>query len=260
MQRRPFLAAVTVVLTAFAPGCSDDVSPVTKGSEPPHWGYEGDHGPEVWGELTADYAACSHGLAQSPIDLGVATPADLPDLTPAYEPGDVSIGDNGHTVQATATGGTSSITVDGTVFTLLQMHFHIPSEHTIDGEFAPAEVHFVHRSDAGELAVLGVMLDEGPQPHAAWSVFTDAASVGEGATVDVTLDWPSLLPSDTSTIRYAGSLTTPPCTEGVRWMVMDTPVLVSGQQLEALSAAHEGNHRPVQAVNGRAVSADTTRD
>jgi len=256
MILRRLVTASVLVFTVLAVGCSDDVPAVTKGSEAPHWEYEGEHGPETWGELTTDYAACSQGLAQSPIDLGSALAADLPALEIAYGANPVSIADNGHTVQATVTGGDNGITVDGTDFTLLQMHFHAPSEHTIDGQFAPAEVHFVHKSQAGELAVIGVMLVEGVDRHEAWATFTEAAGAGEGAAVDATLNWPALLPGDVTSLRYAGSLTTPPCTEGVRWMVMDTPVAVSVEQIEALAAAHEGNHRPVQSLNGRDVLTD----
>lgn len=256
LPRRPYLGAITVVLVALAVSCGDDAALPPASTTAPHWEYEGEHGPETWGELTTDYAACSQGVAQSPIDLGSAVAADLPSLEIAYGAGPVSIADNGHTVQATVTGGGNAITVDGTDFRLLQMHFHTPSEHTIDGEFAPAEVHFVHTSQAGELAVIGVMLVEGVDRHEAWATFTEAAGSGEGAAVDATLDWPGLLPADVTTIRYAGSLTTPPCTEGVRWMVMDTPVAVTMDQLEALAAAHEGNHRPVQSVNGRDVLTD----
>jgi carbonic anhydrase len=214
----------------------------------------------AWGELSDDFAACSDGLAQSPVDLGSATPSDRLDLTVDYESGPVTIADNGHTVQATVADGDHGITVEGTAFELVQMHFHTPSEHTIDGEFAEAEAHFVHRSAEGELAVIGVMLIEGDEPNASWGAYTDAAGGGEGVAVDATLDWPSLLPDDLTTLRYSGSLTTPPCTEGVRWMVMDEPVALAADQLAALAAVHEGNHRPVQPLNGREVLADIPAD
>jgi carbonic anhydrase len=256
MTIRPLIAASVLVFAVLGASCSDDAGSAGGSPQAPHWEYEGEHGPEAWGALSADFAACSEGLAQSPIDLSAAAVADLPDLAVDYAAGAVSIVDNGHTVQANDAGGGNMITVDGTQFTLLQMHFHTPSEHTVNGEFAPAEVHFVHRSEAGELAVIGVMLTEGDATHEAWAAYTAAASVGEGNMVDTTLEWPALLPTEMSTIRYAGSLTTPPCTEGVRWMVMDVPVALAAEQLEALAAAHEGNHRPVQALNDREVLTD----
>lgn len=255
MRHRPVLISA-LLLAAVGVACSDDAPVADTGSPSAHWEYEGEHGPEAWGALSADFAACANGLTQSPIDLSAAQVADLPDLAVDYTAGAVSVVDNGHTVQANDTVGSSAITVDGTRFGLLQMHFHSPSEHTIDGQFAPAEVHFVHRSEAGELAVIGVMLTEGDVVHEAWAAYTEAALVGEGNTVETTLDWPALLPAEMATVRYAGSLTTPPCTEGVRWMVMDTPVALAAEQLEALAAAHEGNHRPVQSLNDREVLTD----
>ena len=213
----------------------------TSSTEVPHWEYEGEHGPEAWGALSEDFAACAEGLAQSPVDLGSATPSDRLDLTVDYESGPVTI-------------------ADGTTFELAQMHFHTPSEHTIGGEFAEAEAHFVHRSAEGEWAVIGVMLIAGDEPNASWGAYTDAAAGGEGVVVDATLDWPALLPADLTTLRYSGSLTTPPCTEGVRWMVMDEPVALATDRLAALAAAHEGNHRPVQPLNGREVLADIPAD
>lgn len=263
-HRRLMIWAPLVLAAALiGVSCGDDGPPhASESKDSAHWSYKGAEGPAAWGELAAEYATCSTGSAQSPIDLGVAEITVLPDLLINYRSGEVSVTDNGHTVQATAASSSadsSSISLDGTEFTLLQMHFHAPSEHTINGVFAPAEVHFVHRSETGELAVIGVMLTEGTTDHAAWSAYTETLSVGEEQTITTTLEWPAMLPGDALTIRYAGSLTTPPCTEGVRWLVMDTPVEVSAAQLAAFVEAHEGNHRPVQELNDREVLADTSR-
>jgi carbonic anhydrase len=269
IHRRVVITWTSLVLLAALAGvsCGDDgPQDISSSKVSAHWSYEGEDGPAAWGELAAEYAACSTGSAQSPIDLGAPEEADLPDLQISYQPGEVSVTDNGHTVQATAavnpngapSPAASSITLDGTTFTLVQMHFHSPSEHTINGEFAPAEVHFVHRSESGELAVIGVMLTVGTTENAAWGAYTDTLSVGEEQTVTTTLDWPAMLPTEASTIRYSGSLTTPPCTEGVRWIVMDTPVEISTAQLAAFVEAHEGNHRPVQDLYDREVLIDST--
>lgn len=258
-----FWAPLLVVALLAGISCGDD-GPLdaSESKVATHWSYEGTDGPAAWGELAAEYAACSTGSAQSPIDLGIAKITDLPELLINYRSGEVTVTDNGHTVQATAASSSadsSSITLDGTEFTLLQMHFHAPSEHTINGVFAPAEVHFVHLSETGELAVIGVMLTEGSTEHAAWNRYTETLSVGEGQSQATTLEWAEMLPGDALTIRYAGSLTTPPCTEGVRWLVMDTPVEISAAQLDAFVDAYEGNHRPVQDLNDREVLADRSR-
>jgi carbonic anhydrase len=252
MQRRRFLQIA--VLAAIASSCrhgEDDTG---------SWGYHGDDGPERWGELSDEYAACANGSEQSPIDLGSATPDQLAGLTIDYRPGAVSIVDNGHTVQADAVNGSdgaNSITVGGTRYELLQMHYHTPSEHTIDGLFAPAEAHFVHRSATGNLAVLGIMLVHGETTNSAWGPYTGA--MGADGTVETDLDWPAMLPTDTTTVRYPGSLTTPPCSQGVAWMVMRTPVRLSVDQLAALEAVHGDNARPTQPLNDRTPFADESR-
>lgn len=248
-------AALTLVLVGASCG-SDDPDPVGS-SESPHWEYEGSAGPDAWGSLSAEYSACGEGRAQSPIDLGVAVATDSPDLVVDYRSGAVTIVDNGHTVQANVDEAESTVAVDGDVYSLTQMHFHAPSEHTIDGEFAAAEVHFVHKSDAGDLAVIGVLLMETSERNEAWAAYTDAADSADSEGVAAVIDWPALLPDDAATIRYSGSLTTPPCSEGVRWMVMATPVQVAAEQVAALTAIHSGNHRPVQALNDREVLFDT---
>lgn len=248
MDRRRFIQVA--VLAAVASSCrrSDDGA----GHEGGSWGYHGEDGPDRWGELSDEYATCASGSEQSPIDLGSATPDQLVELTIDYRPGAVSIADNGHTVQADVVGaaaGDNSITVDGIRYELLQMHYHTPSEHTVDGLFAPAEMHFVHRSSAGDLAVVGVMAIRGDATNTPWVPYTDAMRA-DGA-VEVDLDWPALLPTDTTTVRYPGSLTTPPCSQGVRWMVMRTPVQLSPDQLAALAAVHGDNSRPTQPLNNR---------
>lgn len=244
---------------------SDSHQDSGKDSHGTHWSYSGDTGPAVWGSLSEDYIACAAGVEQSPVELSPLEPAALEELVIDYRRSTVTITDNGHTVMAAAINGdaaetSGTLTLEGTGFALLQMHFHAPSEHTINGEFAPAEAHFVHRSDTGELAVFGVMLTEGPDDHPAWAAYTEAVALGEDASLEVTLDWPALLPDDITTIRYSGSLTTPPCTEGVRWMVAHTPVALSAAQLAALNEAYNGNNRPVQDLHSRTLRSDHSHD
>lgn len=231
----------------------------TASPSPAHWTYEGEEGPANWGELDPAYAACADGSAQTPIDIVDPTPTDLADPVFAYAAGEVGILDNGHTVQAVAAAG-NTVTVDGTAFPLAQMHFHTPSEHTIGGETFPLEVHFVHIDEAGTITVVGVMIQEGPEANAAWQPFVDALATAEVGVTDQTadLDWNALLPVGHRTYRYEGSLTTPPCTEGVHWLLMTDPIQLSADQIAAFTAAYEGNARPVQPLNGREVLVDST--
>ncbi|MGH3028559.1 MAG: carbonic anhydrase family protein, partial [Gaiellaceae bacterium] len=135
-------------------------------------------------------------------------------------------------------------------------HFHAPSEHVVDGARSPVEAHFVHKTEDEQIAVVGVILTVGESPNEAWQPLVDALDVAESDTVAAELDWEAMLPDDRATIRYEGSLTTPPCTEGVRWLLMQETVSLSDDQLAAFDAAYSGNNRPVQPLNGRAVEID----
>jgi len=219
--------------------------------EPVKWSYSGDTGPANWGSLSPDFAACE-ATSQTPIDIVDPASATSPDPIINYSKGAVEQFNNGHSVEATAAEG-NSITVDGAKSALLQMHFHAKSEHTIDGKHSPVEVHFVHKSDDGTLTVIGVMLEEGSATNAAWSPFVKAIGTPEGTTAKTTYDWPAMLPASLKSVRYSGSLTTPPCSEGVNWLVMDAPVTLSKAQIDSITAVYDHNYRPVQPQNGREV-------
>lgn len=226
--------------------------------EAPHWSYTGVDGPENWGELAPQFATCAVGTHQSPIDLAPAVYGDVPPIEFSYAPAPVTILNNGHTVQVDYPEG-SSISLGGVRYQVAQYHFHAPSEHTIGGVSYPAELHIVHANDAGELAVVGILLTEGAanaalEPVLANLPVTTAPPVDLGLTVDAA----DFLPVDHTSYRYNGSLTTPPCTEGVNWIVMSTPVEVSADQIARLNAVLAGNSRPVQAVNDRTPLEDGT--
>jgi carbonic anhydrase len=271
----PVASAVAVALLLVAGACSDDdgdaaaettttaadaattTTAADEEHEEPHFTYEGAEGPEHWGELSEEWAACAEGLEQSPIDLTGAAEAsdeDLPDIEFDYQPSAVNLVNNGHTVQAVYDEG-SSITVDGKVYDLVQFHFHAASEHTIDGETTPLEVHLVHQAADESLAVVGVMLTEGAANPAYDAVLSDAIPAEEseepvaidGATVDAA----AMLPEDTTFFHYAGSLTTPPCSEGVSWQVMAEPVELSVDQIAAFTTLYEDDARPVQPLGER---------
>ena len=223
----------------------------TAETESVKWSYSGADGPENWGSLSPDYAACD-ASSQTPINIVDPASATSPEPTISYSKGAVEQFNNGHSVEATAAAG-NSITVNGTKSALLQMHFHAKSEHTINGEHSPIEAHFVHKSDDGALTVIGVMLEEGSSANTAWEPFVKAIGTPEGTTAKTTYDWAAMLPSSLKSVRYTGSLTTPPCTEGVNWLVMEQPVNLSKAQIDAVTAVYSDNYRPVQPLNGREV-------
>ncbi len=240
--------AATVCVAVLA-GCGGG------STSPAHWSYEGEEGPEHWGELDPSYALCADGSAQTPIDVVSPSPAELVDPELAYEAGTADVENTGHTIQANAAPG-SVLRVGGEEYPLAQMHFHAPSEHAIDGVHSAVEAHFVHETEDERIAVVGVLLDAGDSPNEAWQPFVDALSIKEGETVEADLDWPALLPAEPSTIRYRGSLTTPPCTEGVSWLLMQQPLSVGAEQVEAFEAAYSENNRPVQPLSDRIVQTD----
>ena len=220
---------------------------------PPHWTYEGEEGPEHWGELSPEFVACIDGTAQSPIDVSNATELNLVDIGFNFGETALNILNNGHTIQVNADEG-SSITYNEISYDLLQFHFHHPSEHTVNGEAAAMEIHFVHRdSSSGNLAVVGVLLMAGEEDNAAYAdIFNNLpAEKSDAQTLDAVVDLMSLLPEQQTFYTYQGSLTTPPCSEIVRWLLLDTPVYLSEAQLEAFGAIFEMNARPTQPLNER---------
>lgn len=222
-----------------------------------HWGYEGAEGPEHWGELKEDFGTCATGHTQSPINITATAHEDLPDIHLEYKDGPLSIVNNGHTVQVNVPEG-SNMTIDGTVYHLLQFHFHTPSENKIEGKQYPMEMHLVHKTDDGKLGVLAVMIEEGsenPVYDKFWSKMPEHAGEPE-ELANVTLNPLDLLPEDKHYYHFMGSLTTPPCSEGVNWHVLETPIQLSKEQIEHFQKLFPMNARPVQPANDRAVVMD----
>lgn len=228
-------------------------SSLASANETGHWSYNGETGPENWAKLTPENTPCS-GKNQSPINLTGFIEAELPSIWFSYRDGGKEVLNNGHTVQVNYEEG-STIKLDNSTFTLKQYHFHAPSENLIDGKSYPMETHLVHADPDGNLAVIALMFEEGeanPELEKVWAQLpvTEGSAVPLKETVDVS----GLLPRDREYYRFNGSLTTPPCTEGVRWLVMKEPVTASQEQITkfALVMRHP-NNRPVQAVNARPV-------
>lgn len=242
------------VACSAVPSASKEATP-TAGHV--HWGYSGDVGPDHWDELSADFALCGNGQLQTPINIVPTESKDLVNPLFHYQQGSVKVVNNGHTVQANADAG-NTMSIDGVEYTLAQMHFHSPSEHTINGVPAAMELHFVHKAADGSLAVVGALVQQG-EANAAWDPYVTALQGLTAESTTVTLDWPTLLPADVMTFRYIGSLTTPPCSEGVHWLVMQTPLTMSETQIGAFTHFYTGNARPVQDSHNREVLVDTSK-
>lgn len=220
-----------------------------------HWTYAGATGPAAWGELSPEFFACSAGANQSPINLVSTTRVSRAEIVFRYRPTALTVINNGHTLQANVEPG-STIEVDGVSYELAQFHFHAPSEHTVGGKHLDLEMHLVHVAASGDLAVIGVLFNRGAASQALapmWAVLpASTESQGEVAHFDPR----DLLPGDGELYRYSGSLTTPPCSEGVKWMVYQTVASISDAQVQAFDGIVGFNNRPVQPLNAREVLAE----
>lgn len=221
-----------------------------------HWDYTegGPEGPANWGHLAPEYEFCVKGKNQSPVNLDNMIESDLPFIKFNYEVGGNEVVNNGHTVQVNYAAG-STITVNGKTFELKQFHFHSPSENTIRGEYFPLEAHFVHADSNGNLAVVAVMYRTGMEQQElekAWAQMPQTA--GESVPLSENVDANKLLPPDKDYYGFNGSLTTPPCSEGVLWMVIKDAGQVSLEQVTKFTETmHHPNNRPVQPVNARII-------
>ncbi len=265
LPRALFVGLVMVILVGALNACQQDVqgptdqmgvgstqhAPEAEGGQV-HWTYDGETGAERWGDLDPSFEVCAHGTQQSPVDLASPIPVSLDALDIQWQPAKADMVDNGHTIQVNVPEG-SWITLDGRRFSLLQFHFHLPSEHTYEGIRSAMEVHFVHQAAEGDLAVIGVFMDVGEIHPAVESIWDAAPGFGEPSATLPELDPSALLPEDPGYLRYAGSLTTPPCAEVVSWVLMTHAITVSRAQVDAFEARYPMNARPVQRLNRRFV-------
>ena len=215
------------------------------------WGYAPHDGPALWGTLDPAYSACALGREQSPIDLTGGCEADLSPVEFDYRRTRVAIENTGRTIQVNPDPG-SGIVLDGVRYQLQQFHFHHGSEHTVGGVRLALEAHLVHRNDRGSLAVVGVLFEAGAANRALaplWAQLPREPAASRVARGD--LDLAALLPAGRTTWRYRGSLTTPPCHEGVAWIVLTEPLTLSAAQIDAFAALYPNNCRPVQPLGDR---------
>ncbi|WP_159650483.1 carbonic anhydrase [Vibrio atypicus] len=214
-----------------------------------NWGYEGEHGPEHWGEFASE---CANGKNQSPVNIESATDADLKDLQFDYQGKVISLLNNGHTLQ-TSLEGSNTLKVDGKAFQLKQFHFHTPSENHVDGKEYPLEAHFVHADEQGNLAVVAVFFKLGESNSTLAKLLQNIPSKDQNIAIKVPFDANALIPRDKEYYRFSGSLTTPPCSEGVRWLVFKDVQSISPEQVKQFANVMGENNRPIQALNARVI-------
>ncbi|MCC6073409.1 carbonic anhydrase [Massilia sp. GCM10020059] len=218
-----------------------------------HWAYDGEFGPANWSKINAKWSQCGQGGRQSPIDIRDGMKVDLEKLAFDYKPSSFSVIDNGHTVQVNVAGG-NYLTVQNRSYELVQFHFHRPSEERINGKSFEMVVHLVHRDVEGRLAVLAVLLERGAGHNMIQTVWNNLPlEKHDTVQPSVVLDIAEMLPERRDYYTYMGSLTTPPCTEGVLWLVMKQPMQASPQQMAIFSRLYPFNARPVQAHSGRVI-------
>jgi len=243
---RNLVAVVGMVLSIGATGCY--------AAEGAGWTYSGPTGPAKWGSLEKGYAGCKLGQTQSPIDIpdAKARKGDLPSLLFNYKPSPLKIIDDGHTIQVNYAPG-SFVTVAGTRYELVQFHFHKPSEEKIDGKGHDMDAHLVHQGPGGKLAVIAVLLDTGKENRLIKTLWDNLPKEkGKETVVDaVKISAVDLLPQNKGYYTFAGSMTTPPCSEDVTWFVLKAPVQVSAESIARFARFYPMNARPVQPVNDR---------
>ena len=217
------------------------------------WAYEGAAGPQAWGELKPEFALCAKGQRQSPIDLQGGLAVDLEPVLFHYQASRFAVVDNGHTVQVKVAPG-NAIELAGRRYELQHFTFHRPGEGRIDGRQFEMSLHLVHKDAQGRLAVVALLLDPGPPQPVVQQVWNNLPlEKHEEAAARVALDLPQLLPADRRYYTYMGSLTTPPCSEGVQWVVMRHPVTASPEQLALFARLYPMNARPLQSAAGRRI-------
>lgn len=245
MKMRFVAAALATLLSA----------PLALADQHAHWGYTGHASAAHWAELDDNFQTCKLGQNQSPINIDTkkVEKADLKPITFGYTAGGAEVINNGHTIQVNLAAA-GAATIAGSEYKLLQFHFHHPSEEKINDKAFPLVAHLVHKSAEGNLAVVAVLFKLGKENAALKAIFADLpAKEGETKALEGGFNPADLLPADQAYYAFMGSLTTPPCSENVRWQVLKTPVELSAAQLKAFKKLYPMNARPVQPLNGRTV-------
>lgn len=216
-----------------------------------HWDYSAERGPAVWANLSPLYRRCGQGAHQSPIDFPELPATLLSEHGYSYQPTEATVANNGHTIVVNVSEG-NALTLGDLAYRLIQFHFHTPSEHKVNGKQYPMELHLVHASPDGNIAVIGIMIEPG-EAHPVIDDLPVPETMGKPQPLPAPIDLDRLIPANKAHFAYTGSLTTPPCTEGVHWFVGVNPIQVSAETIEQFGKAMGENNRPVHPLNARAV-------
>ena len=248
-MRKLILALVTSCGVLLSPG-----SAAQEHTGAHHWDYGPTRGPSHWGELSPEFRACSVGHRQAPIDIRDATKADLPAIVFEYKPSPLRMVDNGHTIMINYSPG-SYIVLGGLRYELKQFHFHRPSEEKISGRDFDMSAHLVHDNGSGKLAVVAILLQAGEDNALIRELWKEMPKEkGQEEVLDkVQIDISRLLPQDRSYYTFVGSLTTPPCSEDVTWIVLKNPTKISPAEVEQFSQLYRNDARPTQPLYGRTI-------
>ena len=258
----------TILLLAFASNglaqqdkktdpASDDSHHYFHAKETAHaaaWGYTGKIGPANWANLSPEYSLAKTGKRQSPIDIKSSQVGPLPKIKFQYKPAPVRMVYNGHTMEEEEEEG-STISVRNMTYGLKQFHFHSPSEHTVDGKYFSMEMHLVHKAENGQVAVVAVLIKQVDTPNKSFALLLDTlpTKANPRTASNRGIDATSLLPTKHGYFAYEGSFTTPPCTEGVKWFVLQEPIGLSKKQIDAFRKTIDGNNRPIQPRHDRVI-------
>ena len=253
MMKRIIFAVAGALATAGVLA-AETADAKSKHEHHPHWSYAGKTGAKHWGGLEPDFTTCKIGKQQSPVDIRGSGKGELPPMGFNYTNSPAEVVNNGHSIQVNMASG-GSVKLASGEYKLVQFHFHAPSEERIKAKAFPMDAHFVHRDEEGKLAVIAVLFKTSKKDNHALAKIFDVMPTSPESKTEIKdgVDPTDLLPATQDYYSYVGSLTTPPCSEGVQWQVLKTPVSVSRAQLKAFQKLYPMNARPVQPMNGRSV-------
>ena len=253
---RQYIRSRAAALTGRPNPTPMQITDPTRHDGPLQWAYEGAGGPQAWGKLQPEFSLCASGRRQSPINIeesqtlrGPAEPLQF-----SYQPSNATVRHDGHTIEVTVSGN-NALTVRGSTYKLVQLHFHHPAEERINNQGFAMVVHLLHKNDQGQFAMLAVLLEPGEANALINKVWT-YIPLDKGDQVPMPagmLDLNELLPKDQRYYQFFGSLTTPPCTEDVLWLILKQTATASKEQIKLFSQLFPNNARPIQAINGRPV-------